>query len=583
MARRVIVFFPTLLIAIFTLLGCNGAANEVNNNEITSETATLTSINVTPAEVTAGLGTKLPFAATGIYSNNTTQDLTKDVVWKSSNPATASIVSEEIGAVASTISQGDTIISASLDGVKGSAHMTVSSAVLIAIDVTPSNPSIAVNTEQEFKAKGTYSDGTTQDITDIVVWSSSSVDKVQFSDSSVTNGLAMASAIGSSKIIASFQEVQGNTTLTVTSATVKSISITPVNPSIPLGIGATLSAIAIFSDDTTQDLSNLVSWSSTNTNIAQISNIRGTKGRVESVSVGNTQIRASFQGVETSTLFTVTPAELLSISVSSTHSSIPLGLGESFIALGEYSDGTTQNLTTICTWSSSDTSVATILNTGAMQPGSAISVGEGTTTITADFDGIQGNSVLTVRPAELDHINFTCQSCVSVPGSFWINSGTGGAHLYANGHYTDGKSIDLTYLIVSSDINVADISRTNGFIPIGFVFINGIGTTTFTASFAGVEGSVNIRITPVLQTLTISPVDLTITSGTFQSFIAMGEFADGSIEDVTNAATWDSSDTTVAYLGISKGTLISQSTGISTISAKLFSLEATTTLTVVAP
>ena len=46
-------------------------------------------------------------------------------------------------------------------------------ATLSSIAVTPANPSIKVGATQQFAATGTYSDGSTQDITASATWSSS--------------------------------------------------------------------------------------------------------------------------------------------------------------------------------------------------------------------------------------------------------------------------------------------------------------------------------------------------------------------------------------------------------------------------
>ena len=53
--------------------------------------ATLTSIAVTPANPTVPTGTTRQFTATGTYSNTTTQDITSQVTWTSSNTAVATI------------------------------------------------------------------------------------------------------------------------------------------------------------------------------------------------------------------------------------------------------------------------------------------------------------------------------------------------------------------------------------------------------------------------------------------------------------------------------------------------------------
>src|SRR6267154_548759 len=86
-------------------------------------------------------------------------------------------------------------------------------------------------------------------------------------------------------------------------------------------------------------------------------------------------------------------AVLQSIAVTPVSPSIAKGQTQQFTATGQFSDGTTQDLTMSATWSSSSTSVATI---GA-STGSATAVGTGSANITATQNGVTSNTaVLTV-------------------------------------------------------------------------------------------------------------------------------------------------------------------------------------------
>lgn len=95
-------------------------------------------------------------------------------------------------------------------------------ATLVSIAVTPTNPSIAKGTTQQFTATGTYSDSTTQHITTSVTWSSSNTGVATISNASGSNGLASAVDVGTTTITATYGSVSGNTTLTVIPATLVS-------------------------------------------------------------------------------------------------------------------------------------------------------------------------------------------------------------------------------------------------------------------------------------------------------------------------------------------------------------------------
>src|SRR5262249_41277056 len=103
------------------------------------------------------------------------------------------------------------------------------------IQVTPPNPSRPVPLTLAFKATGIFTDGTTQDLTTQVTWASSNTAAATISNAAGSKGLASTVAAGTTNISAALGAISGATALTVTSATLQSIAITPANPSIAKG------------------------------------------------------------------------------------------------------------------------------------------------------------------------------------------------------------------------------------------------------------------------------------------------------------------------------------------------------------
>src|SRR6266478_3877305 len=133
---------------------------------------------------------------------------------------------------------------------------------LVAIGVTPANPSIAKGASQQFTATGTYSDASTQNLTSTVTWSSSNTAIATINSA----GLASGVGTGSSTIQAASGSVAGSTTLTVT-AVLSSITVTPTNPSIAKGTMQPFIATGTYSDGSTQNLTSTVTWRSSNTSV----------------------------------------------------------------------------------------------------------------------------------------------------------------------------------------------------------------------------------------------------------------------------------------------------------------------------
>jgi hypothetical protein len=90
------------------------------------------------------------------------------------------------------------------------------------------------------------------------------------------------------------------------------------------------------------------------------------------------------------------PPPLVSITVTPTSQTILTGTTQQFTATGNYSNGSTQNITNQVTWTSSNTNAATISGAGlvaALTPGS--------TTILAVLGSTSSSTILTVQPGPL--------------------------------------------------------------------------------------------------------------------------------------------------------------------------------------
>jgi uncharacterized protein YjdB len=232
-------------------------------------------------------------------------------------------------------------------------------------------------------------------LTDTVAWYSSNAGVATISNAAGSKGMAQSVATGTTMITAATGSVSGTTTLTVTPASLLSIAVTPVNPSIARGTTRQFTAIGTYSDSSTQDLTAAVTWSSSNTAVATVSNVAGARGSASGLAVGTAVITAASAGVTGSTTLTVTAATLVSIAITPANPSLVQGATRQFTATGAYTDGSTQNLTAAVTWGSSNAAVSTISN-AAGSNGLATAVAAGTATISAVSGSVSSSTTLTV-------------------------------------------------------------------------------------------------------------------------------------------------------------------------------------------
>jgi trimeric autotransporter adhesin len=346
--------------------------------------ATIVSISVTPSGRTIAPGTRLTFAATGVFSDHTRQVITRDCTWASDNHAVATVGA---GGTATAIGPGTANISATFTGVSGMAPLNVSSATLSSISVTPASAVLAPTTSTNLVATGTYSDGSTQVITNIVTWTSSAPNVA-----SVTGGgKVTAQSPGNATITAQLDSLSAGSAIVVDGSPLTSIQVSPQTASIPQGTELAFVATGTFADGNTQDLTTSVLWTSTPASVATISNLPPTMGEATGLEPGTATITALFGGQLGTATLTVTSATATSLQVSPAATNLEHGGFTRFTALAEFSDGTTRDVTSSVTWTSSNASVAVVTRTGV-----ATSTGSGMTTVTATVNDLSGTAVLMV-------------------------------------------------------------------------------------------------------------------------------------------------------------------------------------------
>jgi phospholipase C len=489
---------------------------------------TLQSIAVTPGNPSVAPGTTQQMTATGTYNDSSTHDLTSSAAWSSSSgAATVTATGLVIGAA-----PGTSAIKAFLNGQQGTVNVTVGPA-LTAIQVSPPTAKIAVGTSKAFTATGTYSDSSQRNVTAGVTWSSSSGAATVGS-----NGVALGVSPGQTSITAALGAINDSANLTVTSATLKSITVTPTNPAIAPLTTDQFTATGSFSDNSTQDLTTQAVWSSSNPAVASIST---TGLATAGAALGSSTISASLGSVNGQTLLTVNKVNgtLQSIVVSPGSSSLSAGFTEQLTAQGRLSDGTVLDVTSAVQWSSSATSVVTVSNINGTN-GLAYAKKAGSANITATLGTVNGGATVTVSKASLASMQITPAGSTIPPG--------GSTQFTATGTLTDGTTSNITSIVTwaSSALTVAAISNTDG--SKGLATSVGSGTTTVSAKIGPLVGATSLGVQDQLVSISVSPVNATISPSTTKQFTATGLFLSGLTADLTKNVLWTSSDLSAATI-----------------------------------
>lgn len=283
---------------------------------------------------------------------------------------------------------------------------------LLSLEIRPSQSSLAAGRTQPFSAHGLFANGSLVDLTSSVTWASStpSVATVE------AHGLVRAVHPGTTSIVASLGSVQGSAELTVTEAVLVSISVEPKASVIALGQQQSLSATGIFSDGSIRDLTSTVTWVSSAPAVVGIQ----ADGLASGLAIGQARLRATEteSGLVGEATLTVSQAVLVELEVTpQPQNTLSPGQTVALTAIGTYSNGSSLNLSSAVTWTSSAPEIASVDSGGL-----ATAVSAGKATVSASLQGVTGSVELTVDVVSL----FVSNTQGNSWARFWANTGLSG-------------------------------------------------------------------------------------------------------------------------------------------------------------
>ncbi|ETW94245.1 MAG: hypothetical protein ETSY2_50100, partial [Candidatus Entotheonella gemina] len=262
----------------------------------------------------------------------------------------------------------------------------------------------------------------------------------------------------------------------------------------------------------------------------------------------------------------------VALAIEPVTATIDVGQTQPFTARVTLSDGSNQEVTNQATWTSSNDNIATINAQGL-----ATGISLGTVQINAQFAGFTASANLTVEgPPDPVPVSLAIE-----PVTATINVGQTQSFT-ARVTLSDGSNQEVTNQTIwtSSNDNVVTIDAQ------GLATGIGDGTVQITAQFAEFSVTATLMVEalpdPVVVSLAIEPMTATIDVDQTQLFTARAILSDGSTQEVTNQATWTSSNDNVATID-TQGLATGIRAGTVQINAQLTEFMATATLIVQEP
>lgn len=501
--------------------GDAGAAGYVSGSAeltVTAPEPVLTAISAEIDDATISVGDTSTITVTATYDDGTEVELAAaDVTFSSSNADVASVAA----GVVTGEDTGEASIEVSFEGETDSVDVVVSAAELESIELSADNAdNLAAGATLQVTAVGTYSDGSTADITNVVSWSSSDNDIADVNSEGEVEGVSE----GEATITAALDGIEGTLDVTVTGANVESIEVEVEDTDLAVGQSTQLSATATLGDGSTVDI-DPSDCTSDNEDVATVD----ADGVVTAVGAGTAVIACAFGGEIGSVTITVTAKEAVSLTVEGPDGEalITANVGQAvqLHAIVTYTDGSTEDVSGDVEWSVDDEDIASVNASGELS-----ALGDGGAVVTATLGELSADIAVSVGNTLPVSLTVTADAD-SVP---------------------DGTPVQLTATVEFEDGSIADVTEqvvwtvTDGEATVddeGLVDTTGaFGNQTIEAEYQDLTGEIVIAVSSAIPTsLEISPaVVAALPRGLSQQLVATAYFSDGSSHAV--AADWSSDD-----------------------------------------
>ncbi|MBL8953695.1 MAG: Ig-like domain-containing protein, partial [Myxococcaceae bacterium] len=441
-----------------------------------------------------------------------------------------------------------------------------SGATLMSLAITPATVTLGVPDTQQLTATGTYSDGSTRDVTPAATWSTSAMATATVTPA----GLVTAAADGMATLTAALDGKTATAVVTVSGPAVSKVEVTPAMISLGVGQAVPFVATATFADMTTRNVSAESTWSSSAMATATVS----PAGTVTAVAPGMSTIEATFRGKKGSVMTTVSTKTVTKLVIFPPHLVTANGQSRQLEATATYSDGSTAPVTNAVTWSVDGMGQASVVSPGGLYTADSM---VGSVRVRAALQGVEAFMRTYITSPGFDLVGLIYNP-ENIPRGLTFNG------QLPTANFGGVASTNFGYVVWSSGSpGVVEIQPTGGWKGVS-VGSSVMTATTYTASgMLTVSGTVMVT-EPTPDSITVAngaTGAATLAQGTTLQLTATGQSAifPQLNADLSAQVMWSTSNAaavTVDAMGLARGV----GAGTATITARLGATTGTTTLTV---
>ncbi|BBH23881.1 hypothetical protein Back11_52260 [Paenibacillus baekrokdamisoli] len=488
-------------------------------------------------EFIVGAESKTLIASGVLNSNSTPVPSISDAKWSTGNSAVATVV----GGVVTPVGPGTTQITA--------YHLGSSATINVVVRPAYEAMRISPKEEQHLTIKDSpipftltviNSDESTVPVTDQATWTSSNVFAATV-DVDKTKGTVVVSpkGVGTTTIKATYKGLtqQVNITVypTVSTLTVASDTVDVFQNDVVTLPKVTAKTLA----DETVDISNLVDWTSSNTDVVALVNNKWTAKKL-----GSAVLKAQVTDTKFVTVTINVNQKPLVLTTDQDTMSIVVGKEAQFPTVTvTYEDGEVLDVTSKVTWKSSSANL--LLKSPNMKITNMKGLVASNVTLTATYLGKSTVIRITIEE-EITKLFVDAATVVLNPNKTKT--------LKVTGVYKSGKSVTLSSKM-NWTLTPETVASINGSTIKGLAE----GTAKLVGKYQEQTLQVTITVVPKLKKLTLNSKAFTMSPGAKGTIKVNAEYESGQIVDVSNTAVWTSSNENAVVVnggsvtGIAKG------------------------------
>jgi hypothetical protein len=485
-------------------------ANESVSRSLTVRV--LNSVTLSLDDESVDVGGETTATVTATYSDGT-QEVTQQASIESQSG-----VASVSGATVTGEQAGTATIEATFEGQTATAPLTVVGLESLSLSLAETELDTGESTSATVEA--TYTNGTRRTVTDRATVES------QSGAASVSGATITGDEAGTTTIEATFEGEEATADITV-AAELESLSLSVGETPLVVDIATEPTVEATYTNGTTVDVTDEAIIQAATAGISvDDTQVTGTQ-----VGPGR-EIVASFGGETATTTLDVVAAELESLSLSVGETPLVVGTTTDLTVESTYTNGTTVDVTDEATI---QTRTGGIRVDGTQVTGTQVGTGR---QIAAGFGDKVATTTLEVVAAELESLSLTlADEQIEVGES---------TKATVEATYTNGTTVDVA--------QQASIESQSGAASVSGATVTGeqAGTTTIEATFEGEEATASLEVAAApgeLESLSLTLADEQINDNETTRATVEATYTNGTTREVTQQATINSGDSTVAVVG----------------------------------